>query len=268
MRHVRAVPFVVLALAFVIAVAYLDAVPTLSTGLRNAYEDISYKLAPSAEKAFKYGERHFDSRHPAAYDINRAEYFFERAAAEDPTIPYLYHEFARISFLKKNFKRALGQINFQIGMHGKSARNSFYVRGLIEGYMGRYEEAARDFKVFLEAYPRNWAAVNDYAWVLLKSGRTEEAIEAVREALKYFPDNPWLLNTYASALYEIGDLDTARFVARSSATAAMHVSENDWLTAYPGNDPAIARTGLIEFQDSIRRNMHTILLTASKRGLQ
>src|ERR1051326_5399254 len=60
-------------------------------------EDITMWLMPSAERAFAYGERHFDATNPALYDVRRANSFFIEAVAMNPRLPYVYHELARIS---------------------------------------------------------------------------------------------------------------------------------------------------------------------------
>src|SRR5262245_5031019 len=69
-----------------------------------AYEQVSFAYAPSAEKALEFGERHFSAGKKALYDIDRADFFFKKAAAINPSLSYLNHEQARISFLKGNFK--------------------------------------------------------------------------------------------------------------------------------------------------------------------
>jgi Flp pilus assembly protein TadD len=235
---------------------------------RDAYEDASYALDPSAERAFSYGERHFDSADRDAYDFVRAESYLLRAAAKDPSLPYIYHELARLRFLKGDFGTALGFIDAQISLHGTSTPNSYYVRGLIEGYMGRYDSAVADYEHFLTFHPSNWAALNDYSWVLLKAGRPADAVRATERGLSYFPDNPWLLNTSAIALYETGDMQTALLRARSAASAARKITEAAWLHAYPGNDPRIAQAGMETLRKSSLDNMHMIELAYASSTVQ
>lgn len=244
----------VLAVCTVMVLGLLYARPLL----RNRYEDIAYSLAPSAERAFAYGERHFDARNPSQYDISRAQYFFDLAAAKDPTLPYVYHELARIDFLKGRFNAALAKINLQIANHGDETPNSYYVRGLIEGYMGKYDASAKDYERYLESDPTNWAALNDYAWVLLKANRPEEAAAATARGLANFPDNPWLLNSQATALYETGDYAGALVAVQHANAEVQKTTEEKWLTAYPGNDPKIASDGLTAFKKAVSDNMHTI----------
>ncbi len=237
-------------------------------GPRDIFEDITYRFDSSAARAFAYGERHFSSRGPEAYDVNRAEYFFEQAAAKDPTLPYVYHELARVDFLKGNFNSALAKIDFQISMHGDATPNSYYVRGLIEGYMGKYEDAIADYEHFLSFDRDNWAAINDYAWVLLKANRPRDAVVATAGGLALYPDNAWLLNTNAIGLYEIGLLEPARMQARKAVVAASKVTEAEWLVAYPGNDPAVAAEGIAALQKSALQNMHSIALALASSAVQ
>lgn len=232
------------------------------------YENVAYAMAPSAQRAFAYGERHFDAADSADYDINRAEYFLNLAATKDPNVPYLYHELARISFLRGDFKRAMAQISFQINLHGDTAPNSYYIRGLIEGYMGDYADSARDYEQYLQFDPRNWAALNDYAWVLLKAERFSDAADVTNRGLASFPDNPWLLNSHATALYELGRHQEALVFAQKASLTVGSVTEAQWSRAYPGNDPKIAAAGLSSFKKAVSDNMHTIELALASSTVQ
>jgi tetratricopeptide (TPR) repeat protein len=242
--------------------------PQLRTWAIGEYENTAYFFNPSPARAFSYGERHFDASDPADYDINRAEYFFELAAAKDPTLPYLYHELARISFLRGNFTLALSQINFQISLHGDSEPASYYVRGLIEGYMGDYNDAANDYTHFLQFEPHNWAAKNDDAWVLLKAERYQDALAITQSGLVDTPDNPWLLNSEATALFELGKYDQALAADSLAAAWAQQVTPQDWTTAYPGNDPSIAPEGIASFQAAIAENIHSIKAALASSTVQ
>lgn len=233
------------------------------------YEKIVLHFSPSAELAFDYGSKHFNGQDPLHYDIDAAEYFFREAFELDPSLPYIHHEIARIHFLRGDFADAFTEISVQIAEHGSSTPNSYYVRGLIEGYMGMYDSAAEDYEEFLEVDPRNWAAINDYAWVLLKAGRHKDAAVATEEGLKYFPNNPWLLNSSAIALYELGDLKKAHERAQKAAQYVQNVQENEWLHSYPGNDPAVAGQGIATFRAAVAENMQRIqtALASSTEGL-
>lgn len=231
----------------------------------NIYENVSYALVPSAQRAFAIGERHFSAQDPAAYDVDRAQYFFKLAESQDRQLPYLYHELARISFLKGELITALAQVNTQISLFGDHAPNSYYVRALIEGFMGEYGPASRDYEHYLAFDPHNWAAINDYTWVLLKAQRYEDASVEATKGLTFFPDNPWLLNSDATALYELGRYDEALRLEDRAQTTAARLSSSDWLKAYPGNDPKIADVGLEALKNAIAGNVHAIT-TAQARA--
>src|SRR3989344_6212157 len=240
----------------------VEAVPT------KIREDVSYALYPSSEKAYAFGERHFNGQDVYNYDILRAEYFFREALRRDADIPYLHHEMARIHFLQGDFLNAIQEINLQIQLHGTTTPNSYYVRGLIEGYMGDYAAAAKDYEEFLKVDPRNWAGINDYAWVLLKDNRPQEAADATEKALVFFPENPWLLNSSAIALYEIGDIEKALERVQKAWVHVQNMGEREWLHSYPGNDPAIADQGIATFRTAVEDNMHRIELALASSTVQ
>lgn len=239
------------------------------TVVMHTYEDVMMFIAPSAERAYQYGTGYFDATHPELYDIDRAEMFFNESRELDPLHTLTYHQLARIEFLRGDFYHALVLIDKSITLQGESVNlSSVYVRGLILGFMGRYDEAARSFEIFLAEYPGNWAAVNDYAWVLLKAGRAKDAAAATMEGLEYFPDNPWLLNSHATALYELGEDAGAYISVQKASMAVEKLMGAEWLRAYPGNDPKIAEEGIAAFKKAIAENMHTIELAFASSTVQ
>jgi tetratricopeptide (TPR) repeat protein len=223
---------------------------------RTAYEVVSVKLAPDAARALAYGQRHFDSSDLGAYSVPVADFFFWEAQRSDTDIPYVFHEIARVAFLRGELDKALIFIDMQIEKHGEKAPSSYYMRGLIQGYRGNYSEAVKDYEQYLALVPPNWAGINDYAWVLLKAGRTIDAARVIADGLLLFPDNPWLLNSYGIALHELGQFDAAYESQLRAGDAAERLRESDWLIAYPGNDPRVAAQGLATLKEAIRTNMH------------
>ena len=234
--------------------------------LADQYENIAYHFDSTAVRAFEYGDRHLSAS--GSYDIDRAEYFYQKAAALDQNYPYVYHQLARIAFLKGNFLTAMYLIDKQISLHGDTAPKSYYIRALIEGYKNDYQAAAEDYEHYLTFAPVSWAAHNDYAWVLLKANRPQDAVKVTSDGLIYFPNNPWLLNTSATALYEIGDLTRALVAAQAAVRATQDTTEAQWLIAYPGNDPKIAREGVAAFKKAALDNMHTIELASASGTVQ
>ena len=227
-------------------------------------ENRAYAKNPSAQLAYEIGERHFNSSlYPLNYDIDRAEYFFRLAALQDPMLPYVWHERARVAFLQGNFPLALANINIQIQNQGDSTPPSYYVRGLIEGYMKDYADAENDYAHFLTLMPGNWAGINDYAWVLLKDNKPQLAADVTAEGLKISPTNPWLLNSNATALYEMGDTEEALKVMQRASAAVQGVTPSQWSNAYPGNDPMIAPEGVDTFKTAVADNIHRIQAAAS-----
>jgi tetratricopeptide (TPR) repeat protein len=266
-KHAALLP-VFLAVVIVASIVFYLWFPFMYLKTTELYEHIAYALHPSAQLAYAYGKGHLDARNPRLYDINESEHFFNLAADIDPTLPNLYHELARIAFLKGNFTLAMTRINFQINQHGDLDPSAYYVRGLVEGYMGLYDASADDYAHFLKFDPYNWAALNDYAWVLLKAKRYKEAAAATEKGLEKFPANAWLLNSNTIALYEMGDIKDAKVQAKKAMDASKNLSIEAWLHAYPGNDPKIAAAGVDAFKKATEANMHSILSSTSTHALQ
>jgi tetratricopeptide (TPR) repeat protein len=236
--------------------------------IREQYEILSIRIFPNADRAFSYGEEHFDATNPSQYNINLANYFFWQARDLDPNLLYVDHEIARIYFLRGEYGAALVAINLQIENHGDSTPNSYYIRGLIEGYMGDYGDADIDYKHFIPFDPHDWAAKNDDAWVLLKANRYEDALQITDAGLADDPTNPWLLNSQATALYELGNYKQALSSATMALNAFSTLTDAQWSHAYPGNDPAIAPQGLATFKNAIVENIHTINLALASSTIE
>ena len=71
-----------------------------------------------ARLAKNIGNYYFNRRSEGAYDLEKAEIYFYRALEINPEIPRVWHQLARIDFLKGNFSGALEKINKQIDVHG------------------------------------------------------------------------------------------------------------------------------------------------------
>ena len=198
------------------------------------------------------------------YDINRAQYMYEAAHRLSDTLPFVHHQLARIAFLRGDFPTAMRYIDEEIALPGgPKSPSSFYIRGLIEGFAGMYTDSAIDYEKYLRFDPNNWAAVNDYAWVLLKGNRPKEAEAVIARELPFYPTNPWLLNSHATALYEMGRAGEARVEIEKARDVLMTITREKWLIAYPGNDPKIADEGIASFKKSVEDNIHHIVASTT-----
>lgn len=251
----------------VLAVLLVLASGVLTYTYTDAFESLELSLAPSASRAYEMGSRHFNSRDAAHYDIVRAVELYSQALAIDPQYPYARHQLARIAFLRGDFSKALRLIDAELALSPEPATpSSHYVKGLILGYVGRFPESAIEYEKYLSSDPTNWAAINDYAWVLISDGKARKAVDVTLKGLNVHPDNPWLLNSSAIALYEIGLRDAAEEQSKKAMYSIMTRTEQDWLQAYPGNDPLVALEGLHAFQDSLIHNMKKMRISPEMAG--
>lgn len=212
---------------------------------------LAFFLNPSAEQAFVIGGYYF---HTKAYNFSRAKEYYEKAYAINPHLGRLNYQLGRIAFLEGKFSVAKEYLDQEIKLYPEFPR-SFYMRGLVYGYWGKYEEAAMNFKIFLEKNPLSWAAHNDLAWIYFKIANYVEAEKYARRGLAIKPDNVWLLNGLGAALLHLGRTAEAKIVLEKAAKEAEKLTEKNWIAAYPANDPLFASAGIAQIKSIIHRNL-------------
>ena len=212
-----------------------------------------------AQLRFAIGDYYFGN---GAYDLKKAERYFRDAVVLDPRLEVSHYQLARIYFINSNFSSALAEVNTEINLFPDFKR-SYYVRGLIYGYMNKPDKAVSDFKTFLEWKPESWAGHNDLAWVYFMKGDYKNSAKTAREGLVYSPNNVWLLNSLGVALLNMKNLDEAEKTLTKALADADAMTSADWGVAYPGNNPATYVDGLDAMKASIERNL---ALIASKRA--
>lgn len=200
-----------------------------------------------------------------AYNLTVADAFYQAAIALDADVPDAWHQRARIDFLHGNFSDALDKINTQIRLHGDSFMASYYIRGLIYGYVRNFPAAEEDFKRFLAWSPHNWAARNDLAWAYFSEGKFQEAADETFISLSANQSNPWILLNHAMAVYNLGYADVAEGELKKAQQIADTMTEAQWAVAYPGNNPAVAPQGLAEFKQTIADNLALVHKRAELR---
>lgn len=244
-------------LAVVVAVTGADTARRYAT---YAYEDISFARNPSAQYAFDLGSKHFNALYAPAYDLERAKYFFRKAAALDVEHPMVFQLLARTFFVSGDNESALAQINMQLIKHPDSGPSAYYIRALIYGFTGRYAEAEADYRHFIELIPDSWPAYNDLAWILLKEKRPAEALKEIDNGLTHDPENAWLLIARSSALFELGRFGESHNAAQRAVTASEKVTAPEWADMYKGNSPDTIPGGIDALIAASRSNLQTIEL--------
>lgn len=204
----------------------------------------------SANYFFFIGNYYFS---PKAYNLNYAEKMYQVAIKTNSEMPGVHYQLARIYFLRGRFDLARDTINREIEKYPEFKR-SLYVRGLINGYDGKMQEAADDFTEFLKWKPSSWAAHNDLAWVYFQVGDFDKVLSLADDGLKYNPENPWLLNTKGLALYNLDRKEEAGEYLTRALEETEKLSPEDWKAAYPGNDPRFSAQGLKQMLEAVKLN--------------
>ena len=203
-----------------------------------------------SQRFFTLGNYYFSEK---AYNLNYAEKIYKIALQINPEMPNVHYQLARIYFLQGKFYVARDMIDREIEKQPDFKR-SFYIRGLINGYDGKFQEAIGDFEEFLKWKPSSWAASNDLAWVYFQKGNFEKVSLVADNGLKNNQNNPWLLNTKGLALYNLNKKNEASEYFKKALIEAEKLGVQDWGKAYPGNDPAFSAQGLEQMLNAIKTN--------------
>jgi tetratricopeptide (TPR) repeat protein len=219
---------------------------------------VAFLFDETAPRARDIGNYYFNVDGSGSYNLEKARDYFETAIELDPQIIDAWHQLARIDFLEGDFARSLFKINKQIELHGTNFMASYYIRGLVLGYMGQYKNATEDLALFLTWDTSNWAAYNDLAWLYFSEGEYRDALDAADKGLQHAPENPWLLNIRGVSLLNLGEYDDARNSLQKAYEKAELLTDRDWHKAYPGNYPSDSSRGLEEMRVAIMHNLELV----------
>ncbi|MBP9669292.1 MAG: tetratricopeptide repeat protein [Candidatus Pacebacteria bacterium] len=255
-HHVITVITVVSSAAALIAVLLLLFYSTRSS-IRPLIQ--TYNLVPVAkayawvdvETAMWLGEYYFSSDN---YDSERAEHYYRRAIALEPTRALAHYQLGRIAFIRGRFIEAQWHIDQSL-RYDPAYYRGYYMRGLIAGYEKNYKLAAESFYTFLQYDSIGWAGYNDLSWVYFQQGNYPAAAVIAEFGLGYAPENAWLHNSLGVALLAQGEKARARQHFQKALERVDTMKPEDWGIAYPGNDPTIYAEGLESMRESIVHNL-------------
>lgn len=209
----------------------------------------------NAELQYEIGSYYFGG---GEYDLSKAENKFRQAIQtserQGDNIQGLHYQLARLYFIQGNFFEARKHIDLELSLFPDYKR-SYYVRGLINGYAGKLEDAEKDFKAFLAWKPESWAGHNDLVWIYFTKGDYKNAEKYAREGLAYTPNNPWLNNALGVALLNLKQYDEAATHLRLALDGFGHMTPTDWGVAYPGNNPDLYTKGYNSTKEIIEKNL-------------
>jgi tetratricopeptide (TPR) repeat protein len=192
------------------------------------------------------------------YDIARANRLYDQVLAIDPTIAWSWYQKGRIAFLHKDYDEALVFLDQFQELSDIPRPRAIYLKGVILGFMGKPEAALESLQEYYTLDDQSWYIYNNLAWVYFQLGRFTDMDDISAAGLVIHPDNPWLLMNQSLALYNLGLPEEAKKYINRSYNKAMQLTEADWSTTYPGNDPLIASMGLVELLTIVEANRDLI----------
>ncbi|MEX0917008.1 MAG: tetratricopeptide repeat protein [Candidatus Paceibacterota bacterium] len=225
--------------------------------------ELALSTGQSASLAFEMGNYYFNwgGGSPHAYDLDRAQKFYQYAYKSDPGLSALGLQLGRTHFLEAEFAEAVvlfsSYINEKEGTDDPYIENAYYLRGLTYAYANMFPRAEEDFKKLLdwEDPGGKWATYIDLSWVYLRWGKFEEAEELLSEAAILYPDDPWTLSSYGIALLNLDRYEEAQQVLLRASEKMKYLTADDWARAYPGNHPDMADPGLQKMREIINYNL-------------
>ena len=217
-------------------------------------QDAHISMTGSAAVARAYGDASFNATYSGSYDIKRAKVLYERAARLNPLEPLLAYQSGRIAFLEGRFPDAEMFFDYEIEKNSSHPPAVYYMRALNRAFMGDFLGASKDYEIYFTKTPAGWASINDYSWVLIRLKLYGAAEEALSWGLQGWPTNPWLLNSMATTLYEQKKYAEAEEYVGRALREVGKITDQEWHTAYPGNDPRMAPQAIEEFMQAVSEN--------------
>ena len=188
------------------------------------------------------------------YNINLASFFYTQAAypLSGTTAEYAHYQLGRTYFIKGELQAARNETLIELELYPENKR-SYYMLGLIYGYMHEEKLAIDAFSKFIEWKPDSWAARNDKAWLEFRIGDIDAGLETI-SPVAHLVDNAWVQNTYGVLLMNKGRYSEAKAAFDNAKRAVSKLTEEEWGKVYPGNDPRVYGQGLEATKVSIQNN--------------
>jgi tetratricopeptide (TPR) repeat protein len=211
----------------------------------------SYLNQAIAKKFFEKGQYYYNG---GEFNISEAQKWYYWANFFDTKFPLLHYQWARTYLVSGEFEKGIAEINKEIQNYPDNKR-AYYVKGLLDSYADRNDEAVADFKEFIAWKPNGWAAYADLSWVYIKKEAYLDVIETTNQGLGYFPQNPWLLSNQGLAHYRLGDYESAKEDLEKAKNLSEKLTPEEWKRAYPGNNPSGAEQGVSDVKAIISYNL-------------
>ena len=196
-----------------------------------------------------------------AYDLKKAARYYRAAAFFDTEETFARYQLSRIYFVNGKLQDALREADAAVALAPDFGR-AYYMRGLINGFSNKLDEAEADFKKILELGELEqgvWAVYNDLSWIQFQKGNYANVEETARQGLELYPQNPWLLNSLGLALFNMDKKKEAKAIFKEAFQKAQELTVEDVRRAYPGNNPSETEKKRQAIIDQIRFNLTLVL---------
>ncbi|MFA7319314.1 MAG: tetratricopeptide repeat protein [Parcubacteria group bacterium] len=210
----------------------------------------------ASDRLITRGNYYFNN---GAYDTKKSERYFSWALRLNPQADAAYYQLSRIHLVGNELDLARNEIDRSLAINPQNQR-AFYIRGLINAYDKKYDDAISDFQKFVAWAPAEWAGYNDLAWVYSLNKDFENTKNIAQVGLDKTGDrNPWLLDNLGVAYINLGESKKAEEIFAKVKDISGDMTAEEWAMAYPGNDPSLADMTLGKFKTDVDTNSQLAL---------
>jgi tetratricopeptide (TPR) repeat protein len=188
-------------------------------------------------------------------NYKQALFHFRQALQKDPNLAEVNLEIGRLYFIDPNLvslDEAIYRFTKEIEISNHPY--AYHERGILFGYLKKWKEAEADFRKEISLWD-NWAGYLDLAWILFSQNRLNEAEELMKIVDQKMPNSVWSLNGLGIIHLNQGKYDLAINELEMAFEKAKDLSYNDYIMAYPGNDPKLAFENIENIKIGIAFNL-------------
>ncbi len=173
-------------------------------------------------------------------DYEEAFKYFKKIYKLNPRYPGINLELGKFFFFNQSFvslNEALNYFTKEIELTNHPY--AYHERGIIYGYLRQWDKAEKDFRQEI-SLTDSWAGYLNLAWILFSQGKLDKAEEIMRVVNQKKPESIWSLNGLGVIHLNQGRYDLAIQELEKAFVKSQNLTVNDYLQAYPNNDPKLA----------------------------
>lgn len=179
--------------------------------------------------------------------------YFKKVYQLNPNYPGVNLEIGKFYFLGFiSLNEAL--VHFTKEIELTNHPYAYHERGIIYGYLRQWDKAEKDFRQEI-VLSDNWAGYLNLAWILFSQGEFNEAEKIMQIVNQKKPESIWSLNGLGVIHLNQGKYELAIQELEKAFEKAQILNIEDYLRAYPNNNPKLALSMIENIKAGIAFNL-------------